>query len=591
MVAVLVAFTSGGDLIAQTSHPFAGPVTHPTFSLIPATGMVDVNRDGSPDVVVPGLFFGPMMSTLDEHGGALSTNIDGPSLSVPPGVTNLPQVLAMAGGRFDGDSLQDLVSVSSNGTLHFHKNLGSTRIDQSNWAPDVIFDDVRSAYPANPPFVVYSFPVAKQFDFDQDGNLDVLVGGGPIDRWSGATKPGFVCIYRGDGQGGFQPLRYGLPGAVVDVEVADLDKDGVAEGLVVLVETGSVGVFNYEIVHLDFTSGVLVPQGLSQAIGPGRLTALELGDVSGDSHDDYIVSQVSSSPGSVSSTVYFYEGNGQGFVNPQAWGTLSLPTNVMGASDHVASIQVEDFDLDGHDDIAVLRGYLHPQSSSTPATYYESEVLIGMGPSAGSAALQPVALPGATNFADSHLFSLRPLTPQPEQLRVVSLGGESGTDLMVAGLRTGSVYNYPAIVTLKNQTPPQLGDARQVKIGDASGAVTSRLARIGFEGGRPVPGNADFACTIQNVQGGCLVGLMWNQIAIADLFTINGFTMHLGPAEYGYPALASGSQWNDGFYSYSLPIPNNPALVGDAGCFQYCYYDHVTGRFGGTQATDVWIGN
>lgn len=84
---------------------------------------------------------------------------------------------------------------------------------------------------------------------------------------------------------------------------------------------------------------------------------------------------------------------------------------------------------------------------------------------------------------------------------------------------------------------------------------------------------------------------MWSPHAIADLFPLLGFTFHLGPQEFGFARLASGSQFRDGFYSYPLPIPNNPRLVGDVGCFQYCYYDHVVGAFGGTQATCVWVGN
>jgi hypothetical protein len=40
-----------------------------------------------------------------------------------------------------------------------------------------------------------------------------------------------------------------------------------------------------------------------------------------------------------------------------------------------------------------------------------------------------------------------------------------------------------------------------------------------------------------------------------------------------------------------MPIPPVPALVGDAGCFQVAFYDHVRGVFGGTQATALWIGN
>ena len=218
--ATSVLALSSSALLAQSAHPFEEPTTSSVFSLSPSVGLVDVNRDGSRDVIVPGLFVGSLVSTFDEDGSALKANVLGPNMSIPPGVTSLPSILAMVGGEFDGDRLQDLVSISNNGTMHFHRNLGATQIDENNWVSDVIFDNVRVAYPVNPPFVVYSFPVAKAFDFDGDGNLDVLVAGGPIDRWAGLTKPGFVCIYKGDGLGGFQPLRYGLPGAVIDADSA-----------------------------------------------------------------------------------------------------------------------------------------------------------------------------------------------------------------------------------------------------------------------------------------------------------------------------------------------------------------------------------
>jgi hypothetical protein len=91
------------------------------------------------------------------------------------------------------------------------------------------------------------------------------------------------------------------------------------------------------------------------------------------------------------------------------------------------------------------------------------------------------------------------------------------------------------------------------------------------------------------VQGGALVGLMWGVFGLADLTTVLGFQLHLSPDEFGYAAIASGSQAGEGFHSYPLPIPNNPALVGDVGCFQYCYYDPVRDRFGGTQATNVRV--
>ena len=595
--AFVISFTmciaSPGQLLAQSAHPFASPVSSPLFSLSAAAALVDTNRDGCSDIVVPGLFMGARINAIDENGLSLSNNFLGPLLTPLPGATNLPQIIAMAGGRIDGDHLEDLVTVSSQGTVHFHRNLGSTQIDQSNWATDVIIDNFSGAYPVAPPFSMYGFPVVEIFDFDNDGFQDVLIGGAPIDNWSAMTMPGFVCIYKGDGFGGFTPLRYDVPGVVIDVEIADLDNDGVTEGLVVLVETGQVGTFAYSVVHLGFSPTQLVPMGLSQAVGPGRLLALELADVVGDSNNDYIFSQLTVTAGSSDAAVYYYQGDGQGNLNQSVWGTFNLPLNVTGKSDHITSLQVGDFNRDGLDDIAMLRGYVQVPATQSllSVTYSDSEVLVAMGPSLALAAFEPIPLASSHVFAATTHFVLLPLNAQPDQLRCIDLGGDSSADFLIAGMRAGPSGNVPQVVTVKNLTMPQLGDAAHLKVGIPSGAVNTRPARIGFEGGRPVPGNDSYACTIQNVQGGCLVGLLWSPQAIANLLPLVGFMLHMGPQQFGYASLASGSQFSDGFHSYPLPIPNNPSLVGDVGCFQYCYYDHVAGAFGGTQATCVWVGN
>jgi len=578
---------------AQTAHPFAAATSSPLFSMAAAAALADVNRDGSPDVIVPGLFTGTLVSTLDEDGVALANNVFGPNLSVLVGVANLPQSIGMVGGCFDGDDLQDLFIVTNNGTVHFHRNLGATQLAQTNWAPDVIVDDFHVQYPTNAPFITYGIPVVEVLDFDLDGILDVLVAGGPVNRWSGLTMPGFVGLYKGDGAGGFQVMRYGLPGSVVDVEFADLDNDGTRDGLVVLMETGAVGVFSYELVHLTVSASGVTPLGLTQLVGPARLSALEMGDVVGDSNNDYILAQVATGYGNTSAAVYFYQGDGQGNVGTATWGTFTLPANVSGMSDFITSLQVGDFNRDGHTDIAMLRGFVQAAvwPSVSPAIYHNSEVLVAMGPGLTSAAMQSIPLLGGTRYADTPMFAAAPLIAEPEGLRCVDLGGDSCIDFLVTGLRVGAAFNVPAIATIKNMTVPLVGDARHLKVGHATGAVMERPARLGFEGGRPVPGNASYACTIQNVQGGCLVGLMWSPLGSADLFSLHGFSFHIAPQLFGYANIASGGLAANGFYSYPLPIPNNPALVGDVGCFQYCYYDHVTGAFGGTQATCVWVGN
>ncbi len=590
---VVIACSSG--LAAQNIHPFAPPVTNPTFNLGSVVGLLDANRDGSKDLLVPGLFFGTMLTTLDEHGAALVANGAGPGLTMAPGVPTSPTGLAMAGGTIDGDALEDLITVTSAGTIHFHRNLGSTRPDRASFAPDVIVDNLLAAYPINPPFISYSFPTVEIVDFDHDGHNDFVLAGGPVDRWSAATRPGFVGLYRGNGAGGFQPIVLPLSGCTIDCEVVDLDQNGSLDHIIVLTETGSMGAYYHEIVHFAWNGTTLVMVGAPQNVGPGRLMALELADVIGDPSLDYVLAQTAASAGTTTAQVFYFQGNGLGAVSGSQWGTLSLPTNLTGVSDYIVSIQAGDFNRDGHVDIAILRGFVQPPpplSSAVPLVA-AAEVLVASGPNVAWSTLETIPLPGYHMFAatSSSHFALLPVVTAPDALRPIDLGGDNSIDFVVTCLRTLTSPSTMFAATLRNQTQPQFGDARFEKVGNPSGGVAARPARIGFDGGRPRAGNSAFACTLQNVQGGCLVGLVWGPIGMANAFVDHGVVANLLPSHLGYGELAGGTGPGDGFHSHALPIPPMPAIVGDAGYFQYVYYDHVSGTFGGTQATGLWIGN
>ena len=581
-------------IMAQTAHPFAAPMGTTTFSLSAVAGVADLNRDGSPDVIVPGLFYGTMTTSLDENGSALTANGAGPGIT-PTAVTALPRAAAMACARFDQDQFEDLVTVSTCGTTHFQRNLGSTLLAGATFAPDVCIDNFGPRFPVNPPFVHYWFPCAQAGDLDLDGLQDVLIAGGPIDRWGACTRPGFVCVYKGNGAGGFDVIRHIVPGSIIDAEFADLDNNGTPDHIVALMETGSIGAFGYDILHLALVNGALVETTPPQNIGPGRLTALELADVIGDANKDYILAQTSAGGSTISSQVYYFQGNGLGNVSNSVWGTFYLPPNTSGLGDYVSSIKVGDWNRDSNVDIALLRGFVRPQSSASaaPATYGNSEILVAMGPTLAYATFESIALPGYHSFSSTHNynFPLLPLFAEPDCMRTIDLGRDTSQDLLITGIRLMGPSGGTMIATLKNLTPPMFGDARFEKVGDPSGGAPSRPARLGFEGGRPRPGNANFACTVLNVQGGCLVGLMWSPVGFANLFSAYGIQFHLAPVDIGYAYIASGSLPGQGFHSFPLPIPNHPAMVGDAGYFQCSYYDHVTGNFGGTQATGVWIGN
>lgn len=593
-IAIVFAIAAACQAVAaQTAHPFSTPTPVPCLSLGAAAGLADVNRDGSLDVVVPGIFFGTLVATLDEDGNGLSANGHGPGLTPVTGAPTSPVALAMAGGRLDQDAREDLVTVTSAGTLHFHRNLGSTRLDRGWFAPDVLVDNFLAAFPISPPLVNYSFPTVRIVDFDRDGHADVLLAGGPVDRWGGSTRPGFVGFYRGDGLGGFVVQRLPLAGSAIDLEIADLDHDGTHDHVVVLMETGALSAFSYDLLHFHCANGALVASGPAQNLGPGRVAALALADVVGDANLDYLVARTLANGGTTTAQVDYLQGNGQGQLVSGAWGTFLLPPNPTALGEHIPSLLVDDFDRDGHDDLVVVRGFVQaPASYAATATFADSELLVAMGPNLAYATCASIALPGCHVWSNtaSSTFAMLPLCPAPDFVRTLDLRRDGTPDLLVTGLRSTTGPQTVRIATLVNTTPAAAGAPGFTKIGAPSGGLANRPARLGFDGGPPQPGNVDFACTLLNVQGGCLVGLVWGANGAADLLSVHGFALHLLPTEFACGVLAAGAAVDDGFSSLPLPIPPLPALVGDAGCFQYVYYDHVTGTFGGTQATALRIG-
>lgn len=578
---------------AQSPQPFDPPRAIPAFSLGGIGTLLDFNRDASLDLVLPSVFYGTLIHALDEDGAALSVNAAGPAQFVP-GAPTIASAIALASGDFDRDGQVDLVAVTSLGTVHVQRNLGSGLLTAGNFAADVIVDHFAPAFPAQPPLIGYWFPVAEAIDLDDDGHEDFVVGGGPIDRWTGSTLPGFVAWYRGDGAGGFTVSRLALPGTVVDVEFADLDGDADLDHLVVLGEQGSAGAFSQTLQHVSFQGGQLVASHLPLPVGPGRFTALEVADVVGQPAPDYLFAAALPSAGTVTAAAMWFEGDGLGGFAPGSWGWLPLPPNATGLQDYAPALEVGDWNRDGHVDVAVLRGFVQPTPSSSSANpvFGDSELLVALGPQLPFATFSAIPLPGAHAWSSTynHLFPLLPVFAAPGYLRHVDFGQDGSTDLAVLGMRPSGPSSMTVVATLRNATPPHAGDTRFQRLGAPSGGLAARPARLGFDGGRARPGNPGFGCTVQNVQGGCLVGLVWGPLGFADLFVSHGVTAHLAPAVCLPAGLAAGGGANDGFYRVPLPIPNVPALVGDAGWFQAVYYDHVIGVFGGTHATGVSIG-
>lgn len=586
--------TQGPRPRAQSPHPFAAPVTSAAFSLNGTGAIADVNRDGSPDVVCPGLFFGTYATSLDEDGAPLAVNVPGPFYTPIPGAPTLPFPVAMTAGDLDGDGRDDLVSVTTAGGLHVHRNLGASRLDACWFAQDTIVDCFLSRFPISPPMVNYSFPVARVLDLDGDGRNDILIAGGPMDRWNGATRPGFVGFYRQLPNGAFEHHLHLLTGCAIDLAVGDFDHDGRPDHLVVVVETGAVGAFVYEVLHLQWNGSQLAAAAPPFVLTPGRCTALALADVAGDGNLDYVFAHTVPSGTGTFAMVQWIQGNGQGTLAGAPAGLLPLPQNLTSLSEFAAAIVAGDFDRDGHDDLAILRGFVQPVAPSvaTGTTWADSEVLVAMGPNAAQSPCAILPLPGYQMFSStqSTLFPLLPLQPQPGFLRAIDLRGDGNVDLMAMSLRPQSPTAAPTqLAVLRNTTPAQVGAPAIARLGAASGGNPARPARLGFEGGPPRAGNAQFAATLLNVQGGSVAGLVWGPLGIENLFVAYGIDVHIVPDAYFGAIVASGSGPGGGFARQSLPIPNLPALAGDAGWFQWAYWDPAAGAFGGSHASSVRI--
>lgn len=162
-------------------------------------------------------------------------------------------------------------------------------------------------------------------DFDNDGTLDLAVSRG------GAGGAGGVAIHRGNGNGTFQAATNTGAGGGTFTQIADLNRDGV-EDLVVL-NQGSDTVY----IQLGNSNGTFQA---ASSIVVGTITISQnvgIADINGDDKLDLVV------PVDGAASVQVRTGNGDGTFNaPVTLGTAADPT----------CVAIGDFNGDGSPDIA-----------------------------------------------------------------------------------------------------------------------------------------------------------------------------------------------------------------------------------------------
>lgn len=176
-------------------------------AVVGTAAWADVNGDGNLDLLVTG--------SPDNGGSFLAKLYINEQGNFVEKTTDLPGVwgASVAWGDYDNDGRPDLalVGYGTDGvTSKIFRNDGP--LDKSGW----IFTDISA-----PLALVNSGSVAWG-DYDNDGFLDLLFSGDLI-----GPDGGFTTIYRGDGTGGFTDIHPGLIGVGNSmVSWADFDNDG-----------------------------------------------------------------------------------------------------------------------------------------------------------------------------------------------------------------------------------------------------------------------------------------------------------------------------------------------------------------------------
>jgi hypothetical protein len=169
-------------------------------------------------------------------------------------------------------------------------------------------------------------------DLTGDGIPDVAFGGRAADGIRGR-----IWVYAGPDPAAARPLTAALPDDAADLAVADVNRDGRAELVVV---TGT------ELWTLSAQGGVLRGLARSRLPGRGPPDALAVGDLDGDGLPDAVVNAFAFPGGTGGDAV---RGDGTGRFGPALPGGFQIPPCIRGP----ASILIADLNRDARGDLAI----------------------------------------------------------------------------------------------------------------------------------------------------------------------------------------------------------------------------------------------
>jgi len=264
----------------------------------------DVNLDGQPDVLTVSLWDDILTVHLGNGDGTLEGGHD---VSLPYRCNGI------ALGDVNGDGKPDLAlssqTAGSAGPLTVLPGNG----DGTFGAPQAFGEDDS-----------YHIELG---DLDGDGDLDAAV----ISPWQDVT------VFEGDGSGGFTQSQQVYAGTDLrDLELGDIDGDGDLDVLVASDDLNSIiRLRNNGTGHFSGTRPIPIS---------GSLTDFILEDVNGDDERDLVAT--SSTYGDLGGAAVLLNRGGGAFLAAQMFSGPDLDYRMV----------VEDFDLDGYPDAAVVNG-------------------------------------------------------------------------------------------------------------------------------------------------------------------------------------------------------------------------------------------
>lgn len=243
----------------------------------PAIAKADINKDGLEDVFISGDRNHPGKIYIQQSGGQF-TEMEGVSI----GNENESTIAAAAFFDANGDGLQDLYVAK-----------GGYRL----WMPgtNALQDELYLNHGKNgfslqagavPDVSASAKSCVRICDYDNDGDMDVFVGGRIIPGSYPQTPQSYLLNNDGKGKFSVVPAGFSTAGMVTDAQWIDLDKDG-RKDLVICGEFMPVmAFFNTPTGFVDKTNTYF------EQPAKGLWNALSIADVDGDGHEDIIAGNI-----------------------------------------------------------------------------------------------------------------------------------------------------------------------------------------------------------------------------------------------------------------------------------------------------------